>query len=45
MKIKTILILSAAFLLLQACGSKGRMMHSDSTMDNDIQVAMVVINE
>ena len=45
MKIKAALILCAAFLMLQACGSKGKMMHSEATVDNNIQVAMVVINQ
>lgn len=45
MKIKTTLILCAAFFMLQACGSKGKMMHSEATIDNNLQVAMVVINK
>lgn len=45
MKIKATLILCAAFLMLQACGSKGKMMYSEASTDNNIQVAMVVTNE
>ena len=45
MKIKAVIILCSTFLMLQACGSKGKMMHSEATVDNTIQIAMVVINE
>ena len=45
MKIKATLILCAAFLMLQACGSKGKMMHSEAAVDSNVQVAMVVINK
>lgn len=45
MQIKVTIILCTAFFMLQACGSKGKMMHSDATMDNNIQVAMVFNNK
>lgn len=43
MKTKITLIFFS-FIMLQACGSKGKMMHSEASVDN-IEVAMVVINK
>ena len=42
MKTKIALIFAAA-IMLQACGSKGRMMHSEVSVDK-VDVAMVAIN-
>ncbi len=42
MKIKIALIF-ASLIILQACGSKGRMMHSEISVDK-IEVAMIAIN-
>lgn len=43
MKIKIALIF-ASLIMLQACGSKGRMMHSEASVDK-IEVAMIAIND
>lgn len=43
MKTKIALIF-VSFIMLQACGSKGKMMHSEASVDN-IEVAMVVIKK
>lgn len=43
MKIKIALIF-ASLMVLQACGSKGRMMYSEVSVDK-VDVAMVAINK
>lgn len=43
MKTKITLIF-VSFIMLQACGSKGKMMHSEVAAEN-IEVAMVVVKE
>ena len=44
MKIK-IALLFVSFIMLQACGSKGKMMYSEATSIDNIEVAMVAINK
>lgn len=43
MKIKIALIF-VSLIMLQACGSKGRMMHSEASVDK-IKVIMIAIND
>ena len=40
----TIALIFTSLIMLQACGSKGRMMHSETSVDK-AEVALVAINQ